>query len=82
MFNNVIDRTRSGFIVGSIVALLIVLPGRLFAQSSPLTIQPSTGRVGVGTTNPIVTFDVVGNTWVRRPSTGESDCTEFRRRHK
>ena len=33
-------------------ALIVGLPSALLAQSSPLTVQPSTGRVGVGTTSP------------------------------
>jgi hypothetical protein len=48
MFNNDLNRIRSGFIIGAIGALLLALPSGLFAQSSPLTVQPSTGRVGVG----------------------------------
>jgi hypothetical protein len=42
---------RSGFLLGALAALLLALPSSLYAQS-PLTIQPSTGRVGVGNTNP------------------------------
>lgn len=44
------------------VAMAFVLAGtlNLYAQSSPLTVQPSTGRVGVGTTNPGYTVDVNG----------------------
>jgi hypothetical protein len=54
MFSNHINRSRSGFIVGAIAALL-------FAQSSPLTVVPSTGKVGVNNTNPQSTLDVRGN---------------------
>jgi hypothetical protein len=60
MFNNDLNRIRSGFIVGAIAALIFALPSGLFAQSSPLTVQPSTGRVGVGTTAPTRTLTVQG----------------------
>jgi hypothetical protein len=60
MFNNDLNRIRSGFIVGAIAALMFTVPAGLFAQSSPLTVQPSTGRVGVGTTTPAETLDVTG----------------------
>jgi hypothetical protein len=60
LFNNDINRIRSGFIVGVIAALSFALPSGLFAQSSPLTVQPSTGRVSVGTTTPTETLDVTG----------------------
>lgn len=54
------NRIRSRFIVGAIAALIFALPCGLFAQSSPLTVQPSTGRVGVGNTNPTEALDVTG----------------------
>jgi hypothetical protein len=60
MFNNDLNRTRSGFIVGAIAALLLALPAGLFAQGSPLVIDPSSGNVGVGTTNPSEKLDVTG----------------------
>jgi hypothetical protein len=60
MFANHINRIHSGFIVGAIAALLFALPHGLFAQSSPLTVVPSTGKVGVGNTNPQSTLDVSG----------------------
>ena len=40
--------------------LSLGLTSSLFAQSSPLTVQPSTGRVGIGNTNPGYTLDVTG----------------------
>ncbi|MSP38342.1 MAG: hypothetical protein EXR70_07615 [Deltaproteobacteria bacterium] len=49
---------RSGLAIG--VAALLLAPN-LHAQSSPLTVQPSTGRVGVGNTNRAETLDVTGN---------------------
>jgi len=52
MFTNHINRIRSGLIVGAIAALIFTLPCGVFAQSSLLTVQPSTGPVGVGNTNP------------------------------
>jgi hypothetical protein len=48
MFNNDLNRTRIGFIVGAIAASLFALPAGLFAQGSPLAIDPSGGRVGIG----------------------------------
>jgi hypothetical protein len=46
--------------IGTIVtALILALPCALFAQS-PLTVQPSTGRVGIGNTNPSEALDVTG----------------------
>ena len=60
MFANHINTIRSQFIVGAIAALLFVLPHGLFAKSSPRTIVPSTGRVGVGNTSPAYSLDVTG----------------------
>jgi hypothetical protein len=48
-----------------IAALLFTFPGGLFAQSSPLTIQPSTGRVGIGTTTPAAKLHVESSGSVR-----------------
>lgn len=45
--------------VRAVAAILLTLPVSLYAQS-PLTVQPSTGRVGVGTTSPGYTLDVSG----------------------
>ena len=59
MFANHITRIRSRFIVVAIAALLFALPCEVFAQS-PLTVQPSTGRVGIGNTNPSEALEVNG----------------------
>ena len=50
---------RSGFLLGALAALLLGLPLSLYAQS-PLTVQPSTGRVGVSNTDPQYPLDVTG----------------------
>jgi len=57
----------SKLLVARFLFLLVVLSSlvgfpldHLHAQSSPLTVQPSTGRVGVGNTNPAYTLDVSG----------------------
>jgi len=55
MFANYISR----ICVRAVAAILLLLPANLSAQS-PLTVQPSTGRVGVGTTSPGYTLDVNG----------------------
>ena len=65
MFTNHINRIHNGFIVGAIAVLLFALPCGLFAQSSPLTVQPSTGRVGVNKTDPQYPLDV---TWKAKGS--------------
>ena len=57
MFKNHINRSHSGFIVGAITWLMFAAPFGVFAQS-PLTVQPSTGRVGIGNTNPSEALDV------------------------
>ena len=59
MFTKHNKRSRGGFIVGALAALFFALPCGLFAQS-PLTVQPSTGKVGIGNTNPSETLDVTG----------------------
>ena len=50
---------RSGFLLGALAALVLALAPSLYAQS-PLTVQPSTGRVGVGNANPQYPLDVTG----------------------
>jgi hypothetical protein len=56
-WKDIMIRVCSILVGGTITALLI--SANLYAQS-PLTIQPSTGRVGVGTTIPNVKFQVGG----------------------
>jgi len=41
-------------------AMLLAVPPGIYAQSSPLTIQPSTGNVGVNVSQPGYTLDVSG----------------------
>ena len=53
-------KAHSGFITATIAALLIAISPNVYAQS-PLTVQPSTGRVGVGTTSPGAALDVNGS---------------------
>ena len=60
MFTSYNNRASRGSITATIAALLIALSPDLFAQS-PLTVQPSTGRVGVGNTTPAEPLDVNGN---------------------
>ena len=54
MFGSKIDTTAATRRVSTRIAALVFLglASTLHAQSSPLTIQPSTSRVGVNTTNP------------------------------
>ena len=48
-------------ILGTVVGVLFSIPPSLDSQvPSPLTVQPSTGRVGVNTTNPAYPLDVSG----------------------
>jgi hypothetical protein len=59
MFSSHINRNHSGSMIGAITAPLFVLPPGVFAQS-PLPVQPSTGRVGIGNTNPSEALEVSG----------------------
>jgi hypothetical protein len=59
---------RTILLLGSLAVLIVFPPRDLSAQSSPLTIQPSTGRVGVGTTNPTQALDINGN--IHLPTAG------------
>lgn len=51
MFASHNTRARGAFITATVAALLIAFSPNLYAQS-PLTVQPSTGKVGIGTTAP------------------------------
>jgi len=51
---------QCGFLFGARAALLLALPSSLYAQS-PLTVQPSTGRAGVGNKNPAYPLDIIRN---------------------
>jgi len=53
---------RALCVIGGLVAGIVFLPAHLSAQSSPLTIQPSTGRVGIGTTTPDGTLAIQNGT--------------------
>ena len=55
------NKARSRFLGGMIAALVFGLPANVHAQS-PLTVQPTTGRVGVGVTNPAYSLDVGSGT--------------------
>ncbi|MGH7825035.1 MAG: hypothetical protein ACREQ7_07640 [Candidatus Binatia bacterium] len=52
-------RQGNWLIIGGVAGVLLFQP-TLHAQSSPLTVQPSTGRVGIGNTNPAYPLDVNG----------------------
>lgn len=56
---------RHKFLICLFVAIIIsgMSPLILHAQPSPLTVQPSTGNVGIGTNNPAYRFDVQGGTF-------------------
>jgi hypothetical protein len=61
MFTNPIKTIRTSVVLGTITAVLFVSPSKLSAQSSPLTVQPSTGRVGIGgVTQPSESLEVNG----------------------
>jgi len=77
MFASHNNKSRSAFITATIAALLIAFSPNLHVQSSPLTAQPSTGRVGVGTTNPSSALEVSVDVVIGRPGTGvwlPDDC--------
>jgi hypothetical protein len=59
MFDSHNIKACSAFIAATIAALLMAFSPNLHAQS-PLTVQPSTGRLGVGNNNPTETVDVTG----------------------
>lgn len=51
----------TGVLAGIIALAALLQPSTVGAQAaSPLTVQPSTGRVGVGNTSPGYTLDVNG----------------------
>jgi hypothetical protein len=49
---------RTILVLGTLAVLLGIPPPYLLAQSSPLTVQPSTGFIGIGTTTPRGPLDV------------------------
>ncbi len=64
MFSSCNSRFRSGFVIGSIAALVIGFSSGVYAQS-PLTIQPApANRVGVNNPGPQSTLDVDGTVHV------------------
>jgi len=54
---SIIEFTQKALVSGSGAATLVLA---LAAQSSPLTVQPSTSRVGANNTNPSYTLDIAG----------------------
>jgi hypothetical protein len=58
MFSSHSNIVRGGFLFGPIAALVLTFVGTPQAHS-PLTIQPSTSRVGVGNTTPFEPVDLI-----------------------
>lgn len=62
-------------IITTAIFTAMLVPLSLHAQSSPLTIQPSTGNVGIGTTNPTYTLSVSRDTGGTTLATFEQTAT-------